>query len=146
MIIREFVPNDLKRVIEIEEMSFDESYDLNIFMQLYNIGAGFLVAEEEGYVIGYILFWIKYENEGHIISLAIDKDYQQKKAGTSLLLKAITILAAFKIDKILLEVNENNHVAIEFYKKFDFKVDRTVPHYYNNGDGAIVMYLTINSC
>ena len=144
MIIREFVPNDLKRVCEIEEMSFDESYDLNMFIQLYNIGAGFLVAEEDGYVIGYILFWIKYENEGHIISLAVDKDYQQKKAGTSLLLKAITILAAFEIDKILLEVNENNHTAIEFYKKFDFNIDRTVPHYYNNGDGAIVMYLAIN--
>lgn len=28
MIIREFVPNDLKRVCEIEKMSFDESYEL----------------------------------------------------------------------------------------------------------------------
>lgn len=31
MIIREFVPNDLKRVCEIEKMSFDESYELNMF-------------------------------------------------------------------------------------------------------------------
>lgn len=30
MIIREFVPNDLKRVCEIEKMSFDESYELNM--------------------------------------------------------------------------------------------------------------------
>lgn len=42
MIIREFVPNDLKRVCEIEKMSFDESYELNMFKQLYDIGAGFL--------------------------------------------------------------------------------------------------------
>lgn len=146
MIIREFVPNDLKRVCEIEKMSFDEFYDLNLFMQLFNIGAGFLVAEDEGYVIGYILFWIKYENEGHIISLAVDKDYQRKKAGTSLLLKAISVLSIFEVNTIFLEVNENNHGAIEFYKKFDFEVDRTVPHYYNNGDGAMVMYLRFNSC
>lgn len=72
MIIREFVPNDLKRVCEIEKMSFDESYELNMFKQLYDIGAGFLVAEDDGYVVGYVLFWIKYENEGHIISLAVD--------------------------------------------------------------------------
>ena len=103
MIIREFVPNDLKRVCEIEKMSFDESYELNMFKQLYDIGAGFLVAEDDGYVVGYVLFWIKYENEGHIISLAVDKDYQ----------------------------------------KFNFEVDRKVPHYYNNGDGAIVMYLPV---
>lgn len=34
MIIREFVPNDLKRVCEIEKMSFDESYELNMFKQV----------------------------------------------------------------------------------------------------------------
>ena len=139
MIIREFVPNDLKRVCEIEKMSFDESYELNMFKQLYDIGAGFLVAEDDGYVV----FWIKYENEGHIISLAVDKDYQRKQAGTKLLLKAINVLSLFKINKILLEVNENNEGAIEFYKKFNFEVDRKVPHYYNNGDGAIVMYLPV---
>ena len=120
VIIREFVPNDLKRVCEIEKMSFDESYELNMFKQLYDIGAGFLVAEDDGYVVGYVLFWIKYENEGHIISLAVDKDYQRKQAGTKLLLKAINVLSLFKINKILLEVNENNEGAIEFYKKFNF--------------------------
>ena len=25
----------------------------------------------------------------------------------------------------------------------NFEVDRKVPHYYNNGDGAIVMYLPV---
>ena len=103
----------------------------------------FFVAEDDGYVVGYVLFWIKYENEGHIISLAVDKDYQRKQAGTKLLLKAINVLSLFKINKILLEVNENNEGAIEFYKKFNFEVDRKVPHYYNNGDGAIVMYLPV---
>lgn len=75
--------------------------------------------------------------------LAVDKDYQRKQAGTKLLLKAINVLSLFKINKILLEVNENNEGAIEFYKKFNFEVDRKVPHYYNNGDGAIVMYLSV---
>lgn len=121
MIIREFVPNDLKRVCEIEKMSFDESYELNMFKQLYDIGAGFLVAEDDGYVVGYVLFWIKYENEGHIISLAVDKDYQRKQAGTKLLLKAINVLSLFKINKILLEVNENNEGAIDFIKNLILK-------------------------
>lgn len=146
MIIREFVPNDLKRVCEIEKMSFDESYELNMFKQLYDIGVGFLVAEDDGYVVGYVLFWIKYENEGHIISLAVDKDYQRKQAGTKLLLKAINVLSLFKINKILLEVNENNEGAIEFYKKFNFRTDRVVPNYYTDGDGAIIMYLPLRKC
>lgn len=144
MIIRKFNPNDLKRVYEIENMSFDQSYGINMFQQLYEMGVGFLVAEEEGYVIGYVIFWIKYENQGHIISIAVDKNYRRSKAGTQLLVKAISILSLLKIDTIYLEVNENNTGAIEFYKTFNFKIDRLVPGYYENGDGAAVMYLPLN--
>ena len=143
MIVRKFNPNDLKRVYEIENMSFNQSYGINMFQQLYEMGIGFLVAEDEGYVIGYVMFWIKYENQGHIISIAVDKNYRRRKAGTHLLVKAISILSLLPIETIYLEVNENNHEAIEFYKNFNFKIDRTVPGYYENGDGAILMYLLL---
>ena len=143
MIIRKFCPTDLKRVFEIENMSFDQSYGIKMFQQLYEMGIGFLVAEHEGYVIGYVMFWIKYEFNGHIISIAVDEKYRRLGAGTKLLVKAISILSLLNLDTIYLEVNENNHGAIEFYKKFNFEVDRKVPHYYNNGDGAIVMYLPV---
>ena len=141
MIIRKFVPTDLKRVFEIENMSFSQSYGINMFQQLYEMGIGFLVAEDEGYVIGYVMFWIKYENQGHIISIAVDKNYRRLGAGTQLLVKAIAILSLLDIETIYLEVNENNVGAVEFYKNFSFKIDRVVPGYYENGDGAIVMYL-----
>ena len=141
MIVRKFKPKDLKRVYEIENMSFNQSYGINMFQQLYEMGVGFLVAEEDGYVIGYVLFWIKYENQGHIISIAVDKNYRRLKAGTQLLVKAISILSLLSLDTIYLEVNENNAGAIEFYKTFNFKIDRVVPGYYENGDGAMLMYL-----
>lgn len=143
MIIRKFAPTDLKRVYEIENMSFDQSYGINMFQQLYEMGIGFLVAEEEGYVIGYVMFWIKYEYQGHIISIAVDKNYRRMGAGTQLLVKAIAILSLLNIDTIYLEVNENNAAAVEFYKSFNFKIDRIVPGYYENGDGAILMYIPL---
>lgn len=141
MKIRSFIPQDLKRVHEIELMSFDQSYGVNMFKKLHDMGTGFLVAEENGYVVGYILFWIKHEYEGHIISLAVDKNYRKQKIGSKLLSKAITILNTCDLDKIVLEVNENNTAAINLYKNFNFKVDRVVPGYYNNNQGAIIMYL-----
>ena len=49
----------------------------------------------------------------------------------------------FNIVNIYLEVNEYNLEAYEFYKGFNFKVDRVVPNYYDNKDGAIIMYLPI---
>lgn len=143
MIIRKFNPNDLKRVYEIENMSFNQSYGIDMFQQLYDMGVGFLVAEEDGYVIGYVIFWIKYENQGHIISIAVDKNYRRLKAGTQLLVKAISILSLLRIDAIYLEVNENNAGAVEFYKTFNFKIDRVVPGYYEDGNGAIIMYLPL---
>jgi ribosomal-protein-alanine N-acetyltransferase len=143
MLVRKFKPKDLKRVYEIENMSFNQSYGINMFQQLYDMGVGFLVAEEEGYVIGYVIFWIKYENQGHIISIAVDKNYRRLKAGTQLLVKAISILSLLKLDTIYLEVNENNVGAVEFYKTFNFKIDRIVPGYYEDGAGAILMYLPL---
>jgi ribosomal-protein-alanine N-acetyltransferase len=102
------------------------------------------VAEEDGYVIGYVIFWIKYEDQGHIISIAVDKNYRRLGAGTQLLVKAISILSLLNIRAIYLEVNENNTGAVEFYKTFNFKIDRVVPGYYENGDGAIIMYIPLN--
>lgn len=143
MLVRKFNPKDLKRVYEIENMSFNQSYGINMFQQLYEMGVGFLVAEEDGYVIGYVIFWIKYENQGHIISIAVDKNYRRLKAGTHLLVKAISILSLLNLDTIYLEVNENNKGAVEFYKTFNFKIDRVVPGYYEDGDGAMLMYLPL---
>ena len=145
MLVRKFKPTDLKRVYEIENMSFNQSYGIKMFQQLYEMGVGFLVAEEDGYVIGYVLFWIKYENQGHIISIAVDKNYRRLKAGTQLLIRAISVLSLLNLDTIYLEVNENNTGAVEFYKTFNFKIDRVVPGYYEDGAGAILMYLHLNA-
>ena len=145
MIVRKFRPTDLKRVYEIESMSFDQSYGIQIFQQLYEMGIGFLVAEVNDYVIGYVMFWLKYENQGHIISIAVDKNYRRKGYGTQLLAKSIGILFLIT-DTIYLEVRASNNGAIEFYKQFQFKQDRIVPGYYETGEDAVILYLKSNRC
>lgn len=143
MKVRKFVPKDLKRVFEIENMSFDQSYGINMFQQLYEMGIGFLVAEKDDYVVGYVMFWVKYENQGHIISIAVDKNYRRQGAGTELLIRAISILSMLPIDAIYLEVRQSNVGAVEFYERFNFIKDRVVPRYYESGEGAIIMYLPV---
>ena len=143
MKIRKFTPNDLKRVYEIENMSFNQSYGIDVFQGLYDMGVGFLVAEMEGYVVGYIIFWMKYENQGHIISIAVDKNYRRSNIGKKLLIKAISILSLLDIHTVYLEVGESNINAFEFYKSCGFKQQRIVPGYYDDGEGAIIMYLPL---
>ena len=140
MIIRQFIENDLKRVYEIETMSFNSSYGVEMILKLFKIGSGFLVAEIDGYIVGYIIFWMKEENEGHIISLSIDKNYRGLGIGTSLLKKAILVFKNANAEFVSLEVNANHEDSVRFYKNFGFYIDRKVPHYYDNDESAYVMF------
>ena len=118
MYIREFVPSDLGRVYQIEVESFSNPYEVAMLQQLYEIGAGFLVAIEDGEVVGYIIFWIKEEGLGHIIALAVDKKFRGQHIATRLLMMAITIFKNCDIHRITLEVKSHNDIAVSFYKKF----------------------------
>ena len=140
MYIREFVPSDLGRVYQIEVESFSNPYDVSILQQLYEIGTGFLVAIEDGEVVGYIIFWIKEEGLGHIIALAVDNQFRGQHIATRLLMMALTIFKNCDIHKITLEVKSHNDVAVAFYKKFGFVIDRKVPNYYEDGSDAYVMF------
>lgn len=141
MIIREFQYSDLKKVYEIEVMSFSEPYDIEILLKLFDLGVGFLVAEENGEVIGYIIFWIKEIDNGHIISLAVNENYRGTKVGSNLLRSAINIFVNCGIYKINLEVKIQNIQAIEFYKSFGFVIDREEENYYEDGSNAFKMHL-----
>lgn len=140
MIIREFRPNDLRRVHEIEQMAFSHPYDVNILKQLFDFGAGFFVAQVENYVVGYILFWIVEEDRGHIISLAVDQNYKRQKIGSNLLNKAIATFINFNIFKITLEVRAENKEAVDFYKSIGFKLIKRVSNYYEDGADAFKMF------
>jgi len=139
MIIREFKRPDIKRVLEIELTSFNDPYPANVLVDIYNLGAGFLVAQQDNMVVGYIIFWIRFENDGHIISIAVDKKYQRKKIGTQLVETAQEIFKKYNVKNIRLEVRKGNHAARKFYRNMGF-VERTpVINYYEDGEDAVIM-------
>lgn len=144
MIIREFKRPDVKRVLEIELESFDDPYPASILIDIYNLGAGFLVAQQDNIVVGYIIFWIRYEDEGHIISLAVDKNYRRKGIGAELVNYAITIFKKCNVREIKLEVRIGNRGARKFYKKMDFNEKEVFENYYEDGEDAIIMKRTMD--
>lgn len=145
MYIREFRPADLGRVYQIEVESFSNPYDVAILQQLFDIGAGFLVAIEDDDIVGYIIFWVKEEGLGHIIALAVDPKYRGQHIATRLLMMATRIFKNCDIFNITLEVKAHNDVAVKFYEKFGFEIDRKVPGYYEDGSDAFVMFLRSES-
>jgi len=139
MIIREFKRQDLKRVLEIELASFDDPYPANVLVDIYNLGAGFLVAQEDNIVVGYIIFWIRFEDEGHIISLAVDRKFYRKKIGSQLVETALEIFKKYNVKNIRLEVRKGNHKARKFYQKLGFVEKTHLFEYYEDGENAVVM-------
>lgn len=149
MIIREFRLPDLKRILEIEEMSFDDPYPPSILKDIYNLGAGFLVAQDtnkhSNIIVGYIIFWIRYEDEGHIISLAVDKNYRRNRIGSQLVDMATDIFTRYGLKTIKLEVRAENKGARNFYKNLGFVEEKVITAYYENGDDGIIMSKELNT-
>lgn len=139
MIIREFKRPDIKRVLEIEKASFDDPYPANILVDIYNLGAGFLVAQENNRVVGYIIFWIKFEDEGHIISIAVDRNYRRLEVGTRLVESCMESFKKFSVKSIKLEVRKGNNGARKFYRALGFEEESVVEEYYEDLEDAVVM-------
>lgn len=144
MIIREFRRQDIKRVLEIEKESFDDPYPPKILLDIYNLGAGFLVAQQDNIVVGYIIFWIRFKDEGHIISIAIDNKYLRKSIGTQLVETALKIFKRYRITRVKLEVRVSNKKAISFYDKIGFKEVEILKKYYEDLEDAVLMEMVLN--
>ena len=144
MIIREFRRLDIKRILEIEMEAFKDPYPANIILDVYNLGAGFLVAQQDNIVVGYIIFWIRYEDEGHIISLAVDKNYRKRGIARELVKNAINIFTKCNVSEIKLEVRISNKGAREFYLKMGFEEKETLENYYEDGEEAVIMKKEVN--
>jgi ribosomal-protein-alanine N-acetyltransferase len=144
MLIREFRRQDINRVLEIEEASFKDPYPVSILLDIYNIGAGFLVAEHDNIIVGYIIFWIRFQDEGHIISIAVDEHYHRKDVGSKLVQTALKIFKRYNITQIKLEVRVSNTGAIEFYKNQGFTQKEVVKNYYEDLEDAVLMDMDLN--
>jgi ribosomal-protein-alanine N-acetyltransferase len=137
--IRNFEMPDIKRVMEIEEESFLDG-ESEMYIEMYREWPdGFLVAEKEDKVIGFVVVVLTPEGEGRIFALAVDSKYRGKGVGRALLKAAFSVLRQIKIGYVRLEVRVSNQVAERLYRSMGFMEIGFIPFYYQNGEGAIVM-------
>jgi ribosomal-protein-alanine N-acetyltransferase len=137
--IRNFELPDIRRVMEIEEESFLDG-ESEMYIEMYREWPdGFLVAEKEDKVIGFVVVVLTPEGEGRIFALAVDSKYRGKGVGRALLKAAFSVLRQIKIGYVRLEVRVSNQVAERLYRSMGFMEIGFIPFYYQNGEGAIVM-------
>lgn len=130
----------LEKIKEKLKENFDEFWNENVLKsELENPASTYIVAiDEQNSVIGYAGIWQPID-EAHITNIVTKKDKRNNKIGTKMLEKLINIAKERKLKEITLEVNVNNIIAINLYKKYNFKEVGRRKRYYNNMDDAIIM-------
>ena len=142
MHIRKATLDDLKVVHDIETLSFnDGSYPLFVLRQFFDISEDyFLVAEENGKILGYALGNLSIKDaQGWILSLGVHPEARGKEIGKALTKKLIALLENNNSKEICLTVHPDNASAIKIYNNLNFEVILDSNNYYLDGETRILM-------
>ncbi len=136
--------------MHINRVCLPENYTPFFFMNLYKrFPETFIVAEENGDVVGYIMCRIEtgipsfkllgIAKKGHVISIAVLPEKQRYGIGYALMRVAMEAMVNYKAKECYLEVRASNSPAVKLYKKMGLEIVRTASGYYADGEAAYVM-------
>ena len=138
-LIRRFRPSDFERIIAIEKEAFGE-YNPILFMAAYEtFPDGFLVAEEDGHVVGFLTTVVVALFDVKILSISVDKRCQSKGFASMLLKALFEVLRAKGILRLLLEVRLSNTRAQRLYLSLGFNLVKVISAYYQDGEDAYLI-------
>lgn len=148
--IRKFAMSDLQSVMHINRVALPENYSDYFFIDLHERHPEtFIVAEQDGEVVGYIMCRMEMGlsnfgfggliRKGHVVSVAVLPQYRRKGIGEALVKEAMNGMMKYNAKQCFLEVRVTNTEAISLYKKLGFDVTRTIHGYYADGEDAFVM-------
>lgn len=139
--IRAAEDQDLDRIAELENVLFaDSPWPWKEFEhELHeNPFAILLVDEEEGRLVGYLDYWILYE-QAQVATIGVDPEYQNRGIGSALLSYAEKDAADQGCETFSLEVRVSNAPARHLYEKHGFIQVNIRKGYYENGEDAYLM-------
>ena len=142
-----FVPLDkenIDMVYELECLCFEKPWTKKMFeAELLNDISYYILAVDTTYdaAVGYVGVWLTYDF-GDITKIAVHPDFRRNGIAKKLLDTVKDICSKHKINKICLEVNENNKSAIALYENYGFLTDGVRKKYYENKfDAKLMTYL-----
>ncbi|MEM2880621.1 MAG: ribosomal protein S18-alanine N-acetyltransferase [Candidatus Methanomethylicaceae archaeon] len=141
--VRDATLNDLNEIYAIEKESFSDPYPKPLLKAFFYHPGAYIVAVVRGKVVGYAIGIIRFRSLGHIISIAVEKDFRGKGIGKKLLHELIKRLSGMGAKKIRIEVRESNEIAINLYKKTGFTTKEKISRYYPDGEDALVMFIDL---
>jgi len=150
IVVRRCTIEDLEGVIKVNELELPEDYPYFFYKSILdNYPESFLVAcNSNKEIIGYIMWRVertpaitslKLKNNGHLVSIAVLKNYRRLGIATTLLSHSMKKIKKYKIDEYVLEVRISNFEATNLYKRFNFITHSIKEKYYRDGENAYYM-------
>ena len=148
--LRKFTPDDLQSVMQINRVCLPENYTDFFFIDLHQrFPETFIVAEEDGKIVGYVMCRIEVGlssfglggliRKGHVVSIAVLPHGRRKGVAQALMIMAMEGMRGYKAKQCYLEVRVTNAAGVALYRKLGFDVSRTSNGYYSDGEDAYVM-------
>ena len=138
--VREVEQSDLLTVYQIARNSFKDPYPLKLLRHIYKTNSeGFLVAEINDEVVGYLIGVVRWGSVGHVLAIAVKEPYRRRRVGSSLMINAFSRFREQGAKKVELEARVSNEGAQDFYKRLGFESKEIVPAYYSDGEAAVSM-------
>lgn len=145
MVIRKGTKEDIEAIYAIELESFSVPWSLeSITKELENEMAYYVVAEEDGQVLGYAGLW-DVVGEGQITNIAVRPSGRRKGIGKKLVEGLIAYGKEKGLEVLILEVRQSNEAAIKLYTGAGFKdIGKRKNYYTKPTEDAILMALTLS--
>ncbi|MBN2227114.1 MAG: GNAT family N-acetyltransferase/peptidase C39 family protein [candidate division Zixibacteria bacterium] len=144
--IRPATTADLDALMALEENAFptDRFTRRQYVYLLTRANADVLLAEIKHKIGGNaIMLWRRKSTTGRLYTIATDPSLQGRGIGTLLLGKCEEIAHKRRCKRIVLEVRENNHGAIGFYRRHGYAVEKRLPGYYGDDIDGLSMAKTL---
>ncbi len=130
---------DIQQVLNLHNSLFEMPYSYDNYAYEIDLDLSyFKLLKNDDIIIGYFIIHHLFE-QLEIIMLAIDKEYQNQGLGTFLMSVIDYYKLKLNCNEILLEVENNNIQAINFYKKHGFEIINTRVNYYGEGKDAHIL-------
>lgn len=135
---------DIENVIAIERASFQFPWSTRFFLDELQVDcARSILAEVDGRIVGYVLFWFLPE-EVDIHNIAVHPDFRRQGIRRLLLEQVVDSARRQERLRVTLDVRFSNAPAQNLYRSFGFVIRGLRKGYYSdNGEDALVMALEL---
>ena len=140
IIVRELKVEDSAAVAEMEQQIFSDSWsEKSVLETVQQKQSVCFAAEKAGHLLGYLLAY-HAADEAEIARIAVQKEARRQGAAGKLMQALEHYCEEHKMEKLLLDVRENNEAARSFYTKNGFVEDGIRQGFYvNPSEDAVLM-------